>query len=75
MMLYCCGLLPVLTMARKWTTNETSPNAKSNTMKPAPNVPMSAHPPYEPIRRMSTASEHVPHSLCMFYQIRFNLET
>jgi len=52
------------TYTRKWTTNETSPNAKSsNTMKPAANVPMSAHPPYEPLRRMST-SEHVPHSLC-----------
>lgn len=52
--------------SRKWTTNETSPNAKSsNTMKPAANVPMSAHPPYEPVRRMST-SEHVPHSLCTY---------
>lgn len=50
-----------LTMYRKWTTNETSPAAKSNTLKPAANVPMSAHPPYEPLRR---SSEHVPHSLC-----------
>ncbi|KAM0723159.1 hypothetical protein Q7P37_001359 [Cladosporium fusiforme] len=45
---------------KKWTTNETSPAAKNNTLKPAANVPMSAHPPYEPLRR---SSEHVPHSL------------
>lgn len=50
-----------LTKCRKWTTNETSPAAKSNTLKPPSNVPMSAHPPYEPLRR---SSEHVPHSLC-----------
>ncbi|GAB7325460.1 hypothetical protein MBLNU13_g09477t1 [Cladosporium sp. NU13] len=49
-----------LTTCRKWTTNETSPAAKSSTLKPAANVPMSAHPPYEPLRR---SSEHVPHSL------------
>ena len=53
--------LPNLTTGRKWTTNETSPATKSNTLKPAANVPMSAHPPYEPLRR---SSEHVPHSLC-----------
>lgn len=52
---------PSLTIRRKWTTNETSPTAKSSTLKPAANVPMSAHPPYEPLRR---SSEHVPHSLC-----------
>lgn len=48
---------------RKWPTNgiEGSPSqSKGGLPYKSPMFPMSAQPPYEPIKR----SEHVPHALC-----------
>ncbi|KXT15164.1 hypothetical protein AC579_7936 [Pseudocercospora musae] len=52
---------------KKWTTSgieTSSQTSKSglNAYNP-PSFPMKAQPPYEPLRRSTISSEHVPHSL------------
>ena len=61
-----------LTMPRrKWTTNDTgadaSPQQDTATLAQRDgSFPMSAYPPYEPLKRTGErAGEHVPHALCM----------
>lgn len=58
--------------SRKWTSNDigASPQiGKGGLPFSKPSVfPMSAAPPYAPVRRES-ASEHVPHALCEFDNI------
>ena len=46
---------------RKWNNEPELTSSKNHPFKASPTFPMSAAPPYEPLKR---TVEHVPHALC-----------